>query len=106
MREITADEAAVAVKRGAPLMKFCRRSSPHVVFAQCSSTALTYAGRRGRERSIEFSRVERVLKGRHTEVFRKRRARDAEDDLKSFSIAYADAGGAVTRTWDCVCESE
>ena len=106
MREITADEAAVAVKRGAPLLKFCRRSSPHVVFAQCSSTALTYAGRRGRERSIEFSRVERVLKGRHTEVFRKRRARDAEDDLKSFSIAYADAGGAVTRTWDCVCESE
>ena len=88
MREITADEAAVAVKRGAPLLKFCRRSSPHVVFAQCSSTALTYAGRRGRERSIEFSRVERVLKGRHTEVFRKRRARDAEDDLKSFSIAY------------------
>lgn len=106
MREITADEAAVAVKRGAPLMKFCRRSSPHVVFAQCTSTALTYAGRRGRERSIEFSRVERVLKGRHTEVFRKRRARDAEDGLKSFSIAYADAGGAVTRTWDCVCESE
>ena len=91
MREITADEAAVAVKRGAPLLKFCRRSSPHVVFAQCSSTALTYAGRRGRERSIEFSRVERVLKGRHTEVFRKRRERDAEDDLKSFSIAYADA---------------
>ena len=104
MREITVDEAAVAVKRGATLIKYCRNSKPHAVFAQASATRLTWVGRREKERYIEFSRVERVLAGQHTELFRKRRG--AHDDLKSFSIVYADERGSVTRTWDAVCESE
>ena len=46
MREITADEAATATKRGAPLVKLCRRGAPHVVFAQARADALTWVGRR------------------------------------------------------------
>ena len=73
MREITADEAATATRRGAPLVKLCRRGAPHVVFAQARADALAWVGQaRAREkRDRGRDRVERVLRGTHTENFRR-----------------------------------
>ena len=106
MREITADEAATATKRGAPLVKLCRRGAPHVVFAQARADALTWVGRREREKRIAFARVERVLRGKHTENFRRKGGR-ARDDARCFSIVYDEGRGSERkRTWDAECESE
>ena len=106
MREITADEAATATKRGAPLVKLCRRGAPHVVFAQARADALTWVGRREREKRIAFARVERVLRGKHTENFR-RKGGQARDDARCFSIVYDEGRGSERkRTWDAECDSE
>jgi len=105
-REISLDEAAVAVRRGAKLVKYCRNAKPHFVFVQLSAdaSALTWVGKREKEKSISFVTVERVLSGQHTELFRKRRGE--HDVLKSFSIVYEDASGASSRTLDLVCDNE
>ena len=106
MREITADEAATATRRGAPLVKLCRRGAPHVVFAQARADGLAWVGRRAREKRVRWDRVERVLRGTHTENFR-RRAADARDAARCFSIVYDEGrGGERKRTWDAECESE
>ena len=105
-REISLDEAAVAVRRGAKLVKYCRNAKPHFVFVQLSAdaNALTWVGKREKEKSIPFVAVERVLSGQHTELFRKRRGE--HDVLNSFSIVYEDANGASSRTLDLVCDNE
>ena len=108
MREITADEAATATRRGAPLVKLCRRGAPHVVFAQARADALAWVGGAARERSaIAVRRASSAsCAGRTRRIF-DGRAADARDDARCFSIVYDEGrGGERKRTWDAECESE
>jgi len=100
------DDATVALRRGATLIKYCRRAAPHYIVLQVtpSGDALTWIGKHGAERVIAFTAIERVVAGRHTEVFHKRR--DAHEDARSVSIVYGESGAKTTRTLDLVCADE
>ena len=103
------DLTSRALARGIAVIKYCRACAPHAIALTCdlARASLTYASKKGKIREIFFRDIDRVVAGRHTAVFRKRRNDD--ESTRSLSIVYDDANArtnASPRTLDVVCSSE
>jgi len=74
------DQARTALRRGAPLLKYCRNAKPHVSHFQLSAdeARLEWVGKNAKTKGVPMAAVADALPGRASEVFRKWASLEAE----------------------------
>eukprot|EP00740_Mantoniella_antarctica_P008090 CAMPEP_0181365222 /NCGR_PEP_ID=MMETSP1106-20121128/9927_1 /TAXON_ID=81844 /ORGANISM="Mantoniella antarctica, Strain SL-175" /LENGTH=280 /DNA_ID=CAMNT_0023480233 /DNA_START=184 /DNA_END=1023 /DNA_ORIENTATION=- len=107
----TVAEARTALRRGAPLLKYCRLSKPHVAQFQLSSdeTKLEWVGKGAKTKHVSLGLVCDVLHGRESNLFK--RATSQHPPALCLSVIYYEserekkrsAGGKGSRSLDLVC---
>ncbi|KAL9234207.1 hypothetical protein vseg_009102 [Gypsophila vaccaria] len=95
------DQALIALKKGAQLLKYGRKGKPKFCPFRLSSdeTALIWLSS-GREKSIKLSCVSKVIPGQRTAVFR--RYLRPDKDYLSFSLLYNNG----KRSLDLICKDK
>lgn len=104
-------QARTALRRGAPLLKYCRLSKPHVAQFQLSSdeTKLEWVGKGAKTKHVSLGLVCDVLHGRESNLFK--RATSQHPPALCLSVIYYEserekkrsAGGKGSRSLDLVC---
>ncbi|KAE9618205.1 putative chromatin regulator PHD family [Lupinus albus] len=95
------EQALIALKKGAQLIKYSRKAKPKVCPFRLSpdETTLIWLSKK-KERNLKLSSVSRIIPGQRTAVFR--RYLQPEKDYLSFSLLYNNG----ERTLDLICKDK
>ncbi|XP_019450386.1 PREDICTED: E3 ubiquitin-protein ligase HERC2-like isoform X2 [Lupinus angustifolius] len=95
------DQALIALKKGAQLIKYSRKAKPKVCPFRLSpdESTLIWLSKK-KERNLKLSSVSRIIPGQRTAVFR--RYLQPEKDYLSFSLVYNNG----ERTLDLICKDK
>ncbi len=115
--------ASTALRKGAQLLKYCRRGRPHACHVQLSpdESELQWVSGAGKPRTVRLAAVKDVLGGQTTAVFKcawgnaaahpracadtclsRRRLPGLHDARLSFSVIFTESG--AERSLDLVCK--